>query len=152
MIDLFERQSWKNYELETNEGFLDASVYTRPANSEETRKQLQSQHSQLQDYINGTLVPTVNQTATDLEENYYTKWETMTRQEVYEEIATVTGTVSKGYVDTHDEAVMDYAVAADGNITGGVTPFSKLTLGSNHVIDVTDSDNNHITFSIIVEV
>lgn len=124
MVEKFEKVDWREYELEADDGFLNANIYPNPANQLETRKQLQSQHTQLQDYVNNTVVSaldTIPTKVSDLDndtgfitadavnlENYYTKDETYTKAEVQAEIGSV-GAVTKTYVDDQDTATLNSA-------------------------------------------
>lgn len=183
MVEKFEKVDWREYELEADDGFLNANIYPNPANQLETRKQLQSQHTQLQDYVNNTVVPELDNIPTKVSdltndsgfitadavnlENYYTKSETYTKQEVQEQIGSV-GAVTKTYVDDQDTATLNSAKAytdshasdvtkayvdqQDGYTLNGTSKFTKLSLDSTHVIEAKDSNNNTVSFSIEVVV
>ena len=136
MVEKFEKVDWREYELEADDGFLNANIYPNPANQLETRKQLQSQHTQLQDYVNNTVVPalgTIPTKVSDLDndtgfitadavnlENYYTKDETYTKAEVQEQIGSV-GAVTKTYVDSQDTATLNSAKAYTDSHASDVT-------------------------------
>ena len=59
-ISGFTVHDWDDYTLEAEDGFMDSSKYYTPENESDKRKQLQTQHSQLRDYINNTLVAKIN--------------------------------------------------------------------------------------------
>lgn len=162
MVEKFEKVDWREYELEADDGFLNANIYPNPANQLETRKQLQSQHTQLQDYINNTITTELDTLSAGLD-NVYTKDETYTKAEVQEQITSV-GAVTKTYVDDQDTATLNSAKAytdahtpdvtkayvdqQDGYTLNGTSKFTKLALATNHVIEVTDSNGVVTSFSI----
>lgn len=53
-------QDWDDYTLEAEDGFMDSSKYSTPENESDKRRQLQTQHSQLRDFINETMIVKIN--------------------------------------------------------------------------------------------
>lgn len=59
-IDLLTIRDWGDYTLQSEDGFMDSSKYSTPENESDKRRQLQTQHSQIRDFINNTLVAKIN--------------------------------------------------------------------------------------------
>lgn len=59
-IDTLEIRDWDEYSIDVGDGFMDSSKYSTPETESDKRKQLQTQHSQIRDFINTILVNKIN--------------------------------------------------------------------------------------------
>ena len=144
IINDFELENWRTYDLGVTDGFMDASVYPDPS-ADEVRKQLQSQHSQLRDYVNDTIVVALK--------NRYTKEET--RAEISDAVfdsGNVTPETVQAQIDTSITASESNMVKVYSASVPDVTnEFSVLNL-TDTAITIKDSSNHSISFKIEVEV
>ncbi len=79
-------------------GFNDASTFTDPASEAETRSQLFSPHEQTRDYINNTIVPTVNDLISQVQGLSGAVGDPEALQEILDAIATV-----RDFLDSAEE-------------------------------------------------